>query len=1099
MADAEEADDATVRAPKLNFIRDVAADTDFFGSHERVAEAIANVISDNEDLKVIGLLGRWGSGKSTVVKHVQKRLDKLDGSDGIKTHVFCYDAWLHQSDPPRRSFLETLVAFLASEGLTTQERWQLQLDILNRQVEDTETKSTPVLTPSGIWLLLSLALIPIGMQFIGNPWYTAATNSDAAGFAQYAFGLGWALLAVPVIIAIGIAVFGSHEKGALLSLFVNRQIHKQTNRVTRSPDPTTIEFQVIFRAIIASLPTGKRLIFVIDNLDRLHEAEAVAMWNTIRSFFLGKELLDRSTRSSALPTVLLPIDQDAVERIYSKDHGKEVGKRLARSFLDKTFDLSFHVTPPVLSDWNLYLASQLKHVFEEHIGEAWAYQVGRLYESHSRGGNDITPRAINVIINEIATLWLQWREEIPFVTIAYFVIFREQVENDIFAAVNKPIVSISDLDPEWQRGLAALHYGAPPEKAIQVLIEPRLRKAFEEWGATDFRELAQLPGFAETLQSLLDGARPARPLFIAQGAYLLTELAPEPAPWVFAAWSTIRNLYTLGQPYETVDQTDSNAVRAMLENCPPSLLPRFIKDVSARLAQMMEPAFNTDAAARKHYVAMVAALTDTAKEHELPAPTVEHFGGADTYLETLQHAADQGDVARALRFTGNDQQLADTLAAQMTAIGAAGVNQKFQSLMHKNLKVEWDALIEASRKFLAEQSATAAGTDAAARILGQLWKDSEAAQKAVRELGDSGVLNTRIAESNHPSRHVRMARLTALSILDDRPLDPPGTSWDRVIKNAPNFPEQVRAAMDWFDDSGTAHHLVAVSKQSPHALPLCRAILTRRVELRELGPLYLSRVLDELSDYLNCIGPEHHPRFIAKLTEYKAFWITLAERKFDENTRLILMTLATTEAAGGSAQKEAQKALKLRLQNVAQSDWKAGVESDLEPMPTARALALVSRKAPNAGQNLFEALRSMLPALVTDSVPAWGGRWFEAAALLSPASRKAAHRYLRDRIFSGSSSSALPALFGLTTDQFFADADFGALGDSTLRHVIAPMLVSDTSLDWLSKNAHMVTPWVTNAPDDARAFLKERVQHHSREMDEVTRKRLKSIASKWAL
>jgi hypothetical protein len=1099
MTDSEGTGEATQASPKLNFIRDVAASVDFFGSHDRVAEAIASVISNNNDLKVIGLLGSWGSGKSTVVRHVQKHLNRLDDDDGIKTHVFCYDAWLHQSDPPRRSFLETFVAFLVSEKLTTQERWQLQLDILNRQVEDTETTSTPTLTPGGIWLLLSFALIPIGMQLIGNPWYVAASKVDADWFARCAFYIGWGILATPILIAVLIKLFGKHD-GSLLSLFINRQVHRQVNRVTRNPDPTTIEFQGIFRAIIAALPEGKRLIFVIDNLDRLHETEAVAMWNTIRSFFLGKEHSDRSTRSSALPTVLLPIDQDAVERIYSKDHGQEIGKRLARSFLDKTFDLSFHVTPPVLSDWNLYLASQLKHVFGDSVDPAWAYQVGRLYEVHSRNGHEITPRAINVVINDIATLWLQWGDEVPFVTIAYFVVFREQVESDIFVAVNKPIVSISDLDADWQRGLAALHYGAPQAKAIQVLIEPRLRKAFDDWEADEFKELAALPGFPETLQRVLDSARPARPPLIAQGAYLLSELAPDPAPWVSAAWSSLRNLYAHGQPYESIDESDSHAVKLMLANCPPSLLPGFIREVSVRLSQVMEPAFVSDPAARNQYVEMITALVDTAREHELQAPSVIHLGGADTYLETLKHAADKPEIVRAIRFAGADQQLVDTLATQMTAVGAGPVEAKFNALRHKKIEVNWDGLIEASRRFLAEQPGTTAGTFTAGGILGRFWKESEKAKKAVRDLADNGVLNARIGETYHPQRYARMAQLVALAILDERPLDQPaGNAWETVIKTEPTLPERVRTAMDKFDDTGTTHRLVKVSQQSPHALALCRAIVTRRVELRELGPLYIEQILNELPDYLNCIAPERQRSFVVQLTSYASFWTSLAERKFDENTRRILKALATTDAASGTVQRRAQKLLKAHLQAVSEAAWKVGVQTNVEPIPITKALALVSKQAPNAGQNLFEALKSLLPSLVTDNVPDWGARWFEAATFLSPASRKAAHRYLRDRIFSGSATAGLPTLLGLANDQFFADADFASVGDSTLRHVVAPMLNSETALNWLSKNAALVKTWVDKAPDDARAFLKEQVQHRSGEVDDVMRKRLKAIAADWGL
>ena len=54
--------------PVLNFIRDVPATKDAFGSHSRIAKALATAIHTQKDLKVVGLLGPWGSGKSTVVK-----------------------------------------------------------------------------------------------------------------------------------------------------------------------------------------------------------------------------------------------------------------------------------------------------------------------------------------------------------------------------------------------------------------------------------------------------------------------------------------------------------------------------------------------------------------------------------------------------------------------------------------------------------------------------------------------------------------------------------------------------------------------------------------------------------------------------------------------------------------------------------------------------------------------------------------------------------------------------------------------------------------------------------------------------------------------
>ena len=143
--------------PDLNFIRDEPAAEDLFGSHDRLARAMAAVIRSQKDLKVVGLLGAWGSGKSTVVKLVQNHLDKQEGD--VKAYCFPYDAWLHQSDPPRRSFLETLIKFLIDKDLTRKpDIWQARLDQLNRQVEDTEATSTPTLTTTGRVALFSLLL-----------------------------------------------------------------------------------------------------------------------------------------------------------------------------------------------------------------------------------------------------------------------------------------------------------------------------------------------------------------------------------------------------------------------------------------------------------------------------------------------------------------------------------------------------------------------------------------------------------------------------------------------------------------------------------------------------------------------------------------------------------------------------------------------------------------------------------------------------------------------------------------------------------------------------------------------------------------------------
>jgi predicted transcriptional regulator len=90
---------------------DLPADRDEFGSHQKVADAIAELVRNEEGGKAIALIGPWGSGKSTIVNLLRKKLEERED-----TFVFVFDAWAHRGDPLRRSFLECLINRLLDKG-----------------------------------------------------------------------------------------------------------------------------------------------------------------------------------------------------------------------------------------------------------------------------------------------------------------------------------------------------------------------------------------------------------------------------------------------------------------------------------------------------------------------------------------------------------------------------------------------------------------------------------------------------------------------------------------------------------------------------------------------------------------------------------------------------------------------------------------------------------------------------------------------------------------------------------------------------------------------------------------------------------------------
>ena len=59
---------------KINLLSDEAVSEDFIGSHDKVALALCDVICKSEGARAIALQGKWGSGKSSIIKMLKTKL-----------------------------------------------------------------------------------------------------------------------------------------------------------------------------------------------------------------------------------------------------------------------------------------------------------------------------------------------------------------------------------------------------------------------------------------------------------------------------------------------------------------------------------------------------------------------------------------------------------------------------------------------------------------------------------------------------------------------------------------------------------------------------------------------------------------------------------------------------------------------------------------------------------------------------------------------------------------------------------------------------------------------------------------------------------------
>lgn len=479
---------------ETNLLSDQPSSVDAFeGGHERVAQGLSELVEDEDGGKAVALSGPYGSGKSTVVRLLE---DKMKGGPQ-DTRVFVYDAWEHQGDPLRRSFIDSIIEFLRDEEWAGEKEWEDEQERLARRKETTTVETKPKLKVWGRWVALALFLSPLGIVFV-NSFVKTKDGTLQGAIPEVLFWIGGLFVALLPILLIGAAwIFSGRDPFYVL---VKKSEQEEETKTIRTPDPTTIEFQHIFQKIVKKTISGssRQLIVVVDNLDRLPPEQALQTWATMRTFF------ENGTRTGEWEKkfwLLVPINFEALEGLFGKeeketssdeekkatsddeekratsdnetpsdsansDEGRGMSSNdhdTVQAFADKTFHTVFHVSPPVLSDWEKFMKDQLRKAFPEKMenGETVSrdyHAVYRVYRTAGVRKNQIpTPHDIKVFINRLSALYRQWGDEMDLKTLAAFELKRNLISPNGHEITEGTLLSDrlkGELEPsEWQKSL----------------------------------------------------------------------------------------------------------------------------------------------------------------------------------------------------------------------------------------------------------------------------------------------------------------------------------------------------------------------------------------------------------------------------------------------------------------------------------------------------------------------------------------------------------------------------------------------------------------------------------------------------------------------
>ena len=456
-------------------------------AHEQIAKHIASLIkSNNAENKLLGLDGAWGSGKSNLIKILKSKLSETH-------HFFIYDAWGHQEDLQRRSFLEELTRNLCDQKVI--DGWEKKLkDLLSRRRELT-TKTIPRLSPVACAVIFAFVF-----------------TSPALALARWVDNSFFSLLitVIPTLIAIAIYRFSDKKEGGSLSLsdvcalyrYKSEELSNETHITVFEKEPSVSEFQKWMKDLSDALGKNKnknenknktKLVIVFDNMDRLPPDKVRELWASIHTFFAEEVSFDNFW-------VIVPFDTNHISKAFISKSEKNA-KRVSEEYLRKSFSLIYRVAPLVLTDWQKFFNLKFKEAFGDSEQEELHY-VRKVFD---RLQKEITPRNIIAFINEMVLLRQTVEEEILLRYIALFVLTKKEVLASPVDAIlgGKYLEGAEALfaeDEELPNYIAALVYQVPLSSASQVMLTREIQNSLNNQDKSRLNQLARHPHFVAVLE-----------------------------------------------------------------------------------------------------------------------------------------------------------------------------------------------------------------------------------------------------------------------------------------------------------------------------------------------------------------------------------------------------------------------------------------------------------------------------------------------------------------------------------------------------------------------------------------------------------------------
>lgn len=1075
----------------------VSAD-DFAGrGHTRTAQAIVEIIlGKNSNTRTIGLEGDWGSGKSSVIEIASEQLNKPSiSTENFK--IFTFDTWAHQGDPLRRSFLEKFLIWLNDNSIIKEDQKNTWLDQIQAKITRTTTHTEPVIKPMGILVLLLAPLLPIIYIWLSplalGPKFQ---NIEILGIPTAVFQF---MLFVLFLIPYAVVLFKwfSNHRGLGKEIMLLSRINDidKTTQVIRDEDPTSIEFAEFIDKIfneISGLKTN--IIIVVDNIDRLPEEHILDAWAMMRGL-LSRDAVHQSNQRRKI-WLIVPYDRTHLESVYNKELGESDFSNTS-GVVEKTFDITLRVSPPLVVHWRDYFYQQLDEAFDSSLNDFEKHILLRILEyNFIDSGKPANPRSIKSYINEIVSMALQWPSEIPVETMALYAVKKSELAKNE-EGLKSGILFTEKYESitrriEWQKYLTSLHYNVSPEDAYQVLIGRDIEVAFANSDSEELEKLSKNPGFDLVLGSVVDEKAyewvSEQPAQFARNCRALNAI-DDSSPSLKQVWATLR------------DATGSLGI-----------LPELSEDVVAGLLLLCDSEDLDGQAAARNIMARLCANVDnynnfeggeawlsTIEEivHFLPGKPVEGSvrmpGGPEftcgalfalssttkLKLSNFTLTVDSDALTGALQNEVNPESPAtwlvhvvntlseepglinsESLRAQMGKILSGDISKIELADLHTLLLVLFTLSVSFDKRDGSTPQIEALVNDGSL-----VWIYNQASENNLSRLGALAfwcIVRVRTAEDPpNPGTH---------PILGD--LNGHHSAFIKDRNNAEDLPALVKEVANLCSEFGSVNFLVdaAIKSGSEHSM-FARA-LSYSIRNDLFRRLDINRILADYDSIEDIIGQEDAGELLVLLAGWRK---SIQDTVWD---RISIRLLEALERSKASIGDEVLDVAKEKLKNIDQEGWESALVSEDKPLELL--LGIIKTNGIDLAAGVFR------PAMLTfaQSVLDENGEpilfsedWKLLPQAMPPQTRKAFFRDLVLNFGNRSVSGAIVAKFLKLYPDFLRSVDIENCADVLVEKMMVPLLgeLREDHLDALELQEEPFVNAARQCRDTTRELLRETV------------------------